>query len=260
MKKIILSLTVAAATLLATEVSAQIKNDKGTFTKPVAGNLLIELQVSPNVIGGGSFNLNDPFLQNLSNGLDTTGIIALPNAAGSGQSFGDLKTNVSPMLKGRYFLSDNSAIRVKLGFITASRTAKGENGAGDATKGKISRNGFALALGYEKHFSGAERLSTYAGADLLIGLAGAKASFNDGTDTYSSKQSAFGFGLRAVTGFDYYFIPKVYLGAELGLGISYDTYGVIKNSGPGQTNGVDKSSDFALTPFIVPAFRLGYNF
>ncbi len=260
MKKIILSLTVAAAALLATEVNAQISNDKGTFTKPVAGNLLIELQVSPNVIGGGSFNLNDPFLQNLSNGLDTSGIIALPNAAGSGQSFGDLKTSVSPMLKGRYFLSDDAAVRVQLGFISASRTAKGENGAGDATKAKVSRGGFALAVGYEKHFSGAERLSTYAGADILLGFASAKASFNDGTDTYTSKQSGFGFGVRAVTGFDYYFIPKVYLGAELGLGISYDSYGVIKNSGPGQDNGVDKSSDFALTPMIIPAFRLGYNF
>jgi hypothetical protein len=259
MKKIILSLTVAAATLLATEVSAQIKNDKGTFTKPVAGNLLIELQVSPNVIGGGSFNLNDPFLQNLSNGLDTASISAATPAANP-QGFSDLKTNVSPMLKGRYFLSDNTALRVQLGFISGSRTAKGENAANQATKSKVSRNGFALAVGLEKHFSGAERLSTYAGADLLLGFASAKSSFNDGTNTFSGKQNAFGFGLRAVTGFDYYFIPKVYLGAELGLGISYDSYGVVKNSGPGANNGVDKSSDFALTPFIIPAFRLGYNF
>ena len=251
-------MTVAAAALLATEVNAQISNDKGTFTKPVAGNLLIELQVSPNVIGGGSFNLNDPFLQNLSNGLDTATIS--DGAVGNTQEFSDLKTNVSPMLKGRYFLSDNSAVRLQLGFISGSRTVKSENGAGDATKSKVSRNGFAVAVGYEKHFSGAERLSTYAGADILLGFASAKASFNDGDDTYSGKQNAFGFGLRAVTGFDYYFIPKVYLGAELGLGISYDSYGVVKNSGPGADNGVTKSSDIALTPFIIPAFRLGYNF
>lgn len=260
MKKIILSLTVAAASLLATEVNAQISNDKGTFTKPVAGNLLIELQVSPNVVGGGSFNLNDPFLQNLSNGLDTNGVNAYASAAGGSNDFSALKTSVSPMLKGRYFLDDKTALRLQLGFISSSRTVKGENGAGDATKGKASKGGFAVALGLEKHFEGAERLSTYAGADILLGYAGAKSSFNDGTDTYTAKQNAFGFGVRAVTGFDYYFIPKVYLGAELGFGISYDSYGVIKQKGPGSNNGVDKSSDFGLSPFIIPAFRLGYNF
>ncbi|MDB5273702.1 MAG: hypothetical protein JWO58_2069 [Chitinophagaceae bacterium] len=254
MKKVLLTLVALVA---AVSANAQIKNDKGTFTKPVAGNLLIELQVSPNVIGGGQFNLNDPFLQNLTNGLDTAGINTA--AAGNTQSFSSLKTNVSPMLKGRYFLSDNSALRLQVGFITASRTSKDKVG-NNSTTSKVSRNGIAIAIGYEKHFSGAERLSTYAGADLLLGIAGSKASYNDGNNTFSGKQSTFGIGLRAVTGFDYYIIPKVYLGAELGLGISYDTYGVIKQSGPGTSNGNAKSSDFAITPFVVPAFRLGYNF
>lgn len=257
MKKIILSLTVAAATLLATEVSAQIKNDKGTFTKPVAGNVLVELQVTPNILGGGVFNLNDPFLQNLGAGLNTGG---LTTTTGSAQDFDTDLAAFAPSLKGRYFLSDATALRVQLGFLSASRTVKGENGAGDATNDKISRGGFNFALGIEKHFAGAERLSTYAGADILFGIAGAKSKFNDGTDTYTAKQSGVGFGLRAVTGFDYYFIPKVYLGAELGLGISYNSYGVIKASGPGLDNGVDKSSNFTLTPFVIPAIRLGYNF
>ncbi|MDF2454784.1 MAG: hypothetical protein K0R51_777 [Cytophagaceae bacterium] len=257
MKKIILSLTVAAAALLATESNAQISNDKGTFTKPVAGNVLVELQVTPNIIGGGVFNLNDPFLVNLGAGLNTAGI---EGATGTAQDFDTDLAAFAPSLKGRYFLSDASALRVQLGFLSASRTLKGENGAGDATKDRISRGGFNLAIGYEKHFEGAERLSTYAGADLLFGMASAKSKFDDGTDELEAKQSGIGFGLRAVTGFDYYFIPKVYIGGELGLGLSYNSYGVVKASGGGLEDGVDKSSNFTLTPFVIPAIRLGYNF
>lgn len=257
MKKIILSLTVASAILLATEVNAQIANDRGTFSKPVAGNILVELQISPNIIGGsGAFNLNDPFLQNLGAGLSTDEI---ETATGTAQTF-DGVAPFAPSLKGRYFISDASAIRVQLGFLSASRTAKGETPTGDATKDRLSRGGFNIAVGYEKHFKGAERLSTYAGADLLFGIASAKSKFNDGTNEFTAKQSGIGFGVRAVTGFDYYFIPKVYLGAELGLGVSYNAYGVIKASGPGLEDGVDKSSNFTLTPFVIPAFRLGYNF
>ncbi len=253
MKKILFSLVAVAAAFSA---NAQIKNDRGTFDKPVAGNLAIELQVSPNVVGGGSFNLNDPFLQILASGLNTG---AITGNTGSSQSFADL-TAVSPMLKGRYFLSDNLALRVQLGILSASSTAKDEPVPGTSTKDKIGQSGFAVAIGLEKHYSGAERLSTYVGGDLLIGTASARSSFDNGTDEFKSAQGGFGFGLRGVTGFDYYFIPKVYIGAELGLGLSYNSYGVVKASGGALEDAKAKSSEFALTPFVLPAFRLGFRF
>lgn len=252
MKKILFSLLAVAAAFSA---NAQITNDKGTFEKPVAGALAIELQVSPNIIGAGTFNLNDPFLQILSSGLNTN---AIEGNTGTGQSFANV-TAVSPMLKARYFIADDVVLRVQLGILSASRTMKNEV-AGVSTSDKLSKGGFALALGVEKHFSGAERLSTYAGADILFGTASAKSVTDNGTTALTSKQGSFGFGVRVVTGFDYYFIPKVYLGAELGLGVSSNSYGVVKASGGPLVDGKAKSANFALTPFIIPAFRLGYRF
>jgi hypothetical protein len=252
MKKLLLSAMLVASVY---SVNAQISNDRGTFEKPKAGALAVEMLMSPNVAGGGTFNLNDPFLVNLSSGLNTA---AIEGNTGSTQTIASLNP-VSPMLKGRYFLSDNLALRVQVGILTASKVTKNEV-AGVSVSDRVAKNGFALVLGVEKHFSGAERLSTYAGADLLIGSASAGSKVNDGTNDLTSKQSAFGFGLRGVTGFDYYFIPKVYLGAELGLGLSYNGYGVVKASGGTLTDSKEKSSSFTVTPFIIPAFRLGYRF
>lgn len=251
MKKVLLTLVALVA---AVSANAQIKNDRGTFTKPVAGNVLIEMQVTPNLLGGGVFNLNDPMLQNLSGGLSTGDLIT---TTGSTQDFANL-SSVVPSLKGRYFLSDASALRVQLGMILSSATSK--NSASPSTKESIGRNGFDLIVGYEKHFSGAERLSTYAGADVMFGMIGAKSKVDNGTNTLTAKQSAIGFGVRAVTGFDYYFIPKVYLGAELGLGLSYNGYGVEKNSGGTLKDGTVKTNSFSVTPFITPAIRMGFNF
>ncbi|HSZ71798.1 MAG TPA: BT1926 family outer membrane beta-barrel protein [Cytophagaceae bacterium] len=255
MKKVILSLAVVSASLFTTVASAQISNDKGTFTKPVAGNVLVELQVSPNLAAGSAFSLNDPLLVNLSNGLDYTNL----TSTGTTQDFANL-SSVVPALKGRYFLSDNSALRVQLGMILSSQSIKNSPASGPSTKETIGRNGFDLIVGYEKHFSGAERLSTYAGADIMFGMVGAKSKVDNGTTTLTAKQSSIGFGLRAVTGFDYYFIPKVYLGAELGLGLSYNNYGNVKRSGGALTDITTKTGNFSITPFLTPAIRLGYNF
>jgi Putative OmpA-OmpF-like porin family len=256
MKKIILSLTVAAATLFAAEVSAQIKNDKGTFEKPVAGNLIMEIQLTPNISGGNNFKLNDPLIGTISAGLSYT---AIQTGTGNAQSFNDLAT-IAPSLKGRYFLSDDLALRVQLGVLSSSATTKVEPTTGPSTEQKISRSGFNLALGIEKHFSGAERLSTYGGADLVFGLVSAKAKSNNGTAEFSGKQKGTSFGLRVVTGFDYYFIPKVYLGAELGLGLSATSYGLVKRSGTGLVDGTDKSKSFSILPFATPSLRLGFIF
>lgn len=258
MKKLILSLTVAAAALLATEVNAQISNDRGTFNKPVAGNLILELQLTPDITGGGNqFKLNDPLLANISNGLSygtiTTG------TTGAALNFANLAV-VSPALKARYFLADDLALRVQLGVLASSATSKNEPTSGPSTEQKISRNGFQLAVGVEKHFSGAERLSTYAGAEIGFGLVSAKAKNNNGTDEFTGKQAGTSFGLRALAGFDYYFIPKVYLGAELGLGLAATSYGKVKKSGPGLNDSTNKSKEFSIVPFAIPSLRLGFIF
>ncbi len=248
MKKVLLTVAAAVAMFSA---NAQITNDRGTFTKPAAGEFAFETQISPNIVGGGIFNLNDPFLQNLSGGISYGTIAA---NTGTANSFAQVNPSF-PMLKGRYFLSDGLALRAQLGVVTSSRTIDN-----DGNKDRIAKNGFALALGLEKHFTGAERLSTYAGADILFGVANGNAKVATPAAEYKSSQTGIGFGLRVVSGFDYYFIPKVYLGAELGLGLGVNSYGVVKAEGGGLTDGKVKSRSFQVDPFITPAIRLGYRF
>lgn len=225
---------------------SQIKNDKGTFEKPVAGTFLIESSLSPNVVGGTLFSLNDMFLQRLSNGLNEGEVIL---------DGGPSRPKVTlPMLKGRYFIADNMAIR---GMFNLAWGSNSEESDGDVAK--VSEMGFAISGGIEKHFTGAERLSTYVGADLLIGMSRISSSY-EGPGKIELSNSGFGIGLRGLTGFDYYFIPKVYLGMELGYGLSYNNYGVVKATGGGLSDGKDKSSNFELSPFISPSLRLGFRF
>ncbi|MFQ3576613.1 MAG: hypothetical protein SNJ77_09275 [Cytophagales bacterium] len=241
MKKLIFG----AIALSVFAVNAQIKNDRGTFTKPEAGEVIVEINATPNVTGGGVFSLNDPFLNNLSDGLNTGGL-------DQGQGFDAVNGKyIAPLLKFRYFQSENFAFRAQFNFVTANNTVNN-----DGKKNTVGRTGFALAVGFEKHKSGAERLSTYYGADLLLGLASARSK----TEDFTFSQSGFGFGLRGVAGFDYYFIPKVYLGAELGYGLGFNNFGVIKRKGTGQENDKVKESGFALAPFINPNLRIGFRF
>ncbi len=52
--------------------SAQIKNDKGTFTKPTTGSTIVEINFSPDLTGSGAIFS----LPSISNDLDLLGIKA----------------------------------------------------------------------------------------------------------------------------------------------------------------------------------------
>ncbi|MDG1394733.1 MAG: hypothetical protein P8P55_07935 [Flavobacteriaceae bacterium] len=93
---------------------------------------------------------------------------------------------------------------------------------------------FAVGLGYgiENHFSGAERLSTYWGYQGSVGFA------DDGTD------DAFTVGAGVFLGADYYIIPKVYIGTEIGYGL-----GIISAD----------DTAFALDGSVTGMLRLGFR-
>lgn len=216
------------------QTKAQIHNDRGTFNMPGKGDLLVETQARVNVGGGGLFDLNDGFLSNLNSGLD----IGLTGYSSS---------NYFPMLKVRKFTSNNMAMRFMLNISYNSQRI--DSGSSNL---KVNNFGIAAGWGIEKIYAPAERLNTYIGADVMLGYAklGLKGSGNIDT-----RQGAFGFGLRGFTGMDYYVLPKVYLGLELGWGLSYNSYGVVKfDSGDNDIT----QSEFTLTPYVTPVFRLGY--
>jgi outer membrane protein W len=93
---------------------------------------------------------------------------------------------------------------------------------------------------------GAERLSTYWGYEGNIGYVS-----SNGTDTDSGKSTKFGLGANVFTGFDYYIMPKIYLGAEVSYGLA------VTNTKPDGGDGVTK---IQLAPSITPSFRIGWQF
>ena len=201
--------------------------------------------------------------------------------------------NTTPTLnegaaKFRYFFKDDIAFRLGLAFGSSS-TETPNAGLGTAASPlttTISKyNSKTFNLGVEKHFSGAERLSTYVGFDLLIGFNGA--SYSDSTETGATagsssnsttgaaNASGFGagafragssFGARLTTGADYYFSKKLYLGVEVGLSYVRRTLdAVTTNNTTGGTASPEvrvsnegKGSNTVTN--IVGGLKLGYQF
>src|SRR5690606_1725039 len=126
MKKLILS---AIAVFALTTVNAQeITTNAGTFTKPKAGDILGEVNFSPNINGGTIFTMPDA-------GFD--GMMGI---------------------KARKFITDTKAYRDIAHF---QYKDTGEDGA-EATYGLV------VGLGIEHNLTGAERLSTYWGYEAKL--------------------------------------------------------------------------------------------
>tara|TARA_B110000908_G_scaffold24599_1_gene28211 strand:+ start:223 stop:810 length:588 start_codon:yes stop_codon:yes gene_type:complete len=78
-----------------------------------------------------------------------------------------------------------------------------------------------LGLGYgiENHFSGSERLSTFWGYGANVGIGSGEAS-TDADGNAVDAETSFGLGAGVFLGADYYIMPKVYVGVEMGYGLS----------------------------------------
>lgn len=258
MKRVILTVSALMAALVS--ANAQDAPVVATDYKPNAGDVVVELGLT-----GGILNTNSTLN---------------PGAVGA--------PTTNPLLKVRYFLGQDLAVRVGFALNSNSTTNKAyqvdNNGAQTSTFGteKLKSSYFGLNLGLEKHFAGTERLSTYIGGDLLLGFAGASQTnenfLNNAYDadyklsvkgTNGTANSGFGFGLRAVTGADYYFVKKVYLGAELGFGFTTFKNGKVKTEETRRvlnsvtTTTTETKSDggsFQLAPSVVAGVRIGYIF
>lgn len=167
--------------------NAQIKNDRGTFTKPTAGSVIAEINFSPDLTG-------------------SPAIFSLPGIAADVIG-----------LKARKFVSDNKAYRALANIQI--------NNYEDAGK-SVTDFQIGLGIGVEKHLKGAERLSTYWGYEGRLGfVSGNSVQLDPNDPTVVGKATKFGFVANALAGFDYYVVPNVYLGAEIsyGLGITSTT-------------------------------------
>jgi hypothetical protein len=159
-----------------------------------------------------------------------------PNVTGGGIfSLPTLNSDLGMLgVKVRKFSSDTKALRMGANLSIL-------NSGEDNVDTEFS---VGASLGIEHHFKGAERLSTYWGYEGNLGYVSTGTADVD-------KVTKFGFGANAFTGFDYYIMPKIYLGAEVSYGLA------ITNTTPDGGDGVTK---IQLAPSITPTFRIGWQF
>ena len=220
MKKIILS---TVAILAFGFANAQIKTDAGTFTKPTSGTWIMEATLTPDLTGGGIFSLSNV-------GNSNFGILGI---------------------KARKFSSDTKALRLGGTLQVLSSGEKNINGDNAAAEFTIAAN-----VGMEYHRAGAERLSTYWGYEGTLAYVSQNVRETD-PDTgevfiFDDKSTKIGFGANVFTGFDYYIMPKIYLGAEVSYGLAFTSSKANEDA--------DNVSRIELAPSITPSFRIGWQF
>jgi|TARA_B110000014_G_C19979361_1_gene507105 hypothetical protein len=205
MKKSLLTLTLLAA--FGFSKAQEIKTNAGTFTKPQGGEIIMEINFSPDLTGNPAIFS----LPTLSDDMDLVGI------------------------KARKFLSETKAYRA---IANLSISNSGEEDA---------ETSFSLGAGFgiENHMKGAERLSTYWGYEGKLGFVKAL------DEEIGLETTKFGIAGNIFTGFDYYIVPNIYLGAEVSYGLA------VTNKKP---DGGDGETKFELAPGVTPTFRLGWRF
>lgn len=211
----------------------------------------------------------------------STVVLAQKPDAGTPMSLeGQLGWNAStlsfqaPSIRFRYFLQDNIAVRATIGLAnttTVDNHYELPNNAGASGEEITFTKGWNAAIGAEYHFAGTDKLSPYAGLDIMFGGGniGAEWTNYDGfgynadyTRVDEAKRGMFGVNL--VAGTDYYFAENFYLGLELGLGFrSNTTKEAISTITTGGVTTENKAAD-GKTSFIgnnaVGTFRLGWRF
>lgn len=190
--------------------------------------------------------------------------------------------NLPGELRLRYFLSDNAAVRVRLGLGSMSETEKVAAPAPGTEVAEVKTNyGFGLSLspGYEMHFEGTSKLSPYWGGQLTIAIQGGKTIDVSNANVanpapgqvvannkYSEKAGGTTtFGLSVFMGTDYYIADNVFIGGEFGLGLfsstsvgdGETTVTTGGNTTTGKTLGTSSMSLFGVTTGGV---RLGFVF
>jgi len=216
-----------------------LKSKRGLVILPEAGDIALGFDAVP--------VLN--FALNAVNILNNTG----QEAAHPGYVGG-----FDQVIVGKYFLSDNTAARVRFGVNTLKLSAKvfGDNPLTPNAvvpenilleTNSLSFNDFFISGGLEFR-RGHNRLQGYYGGEILIGVGSQKISnkyeieYNRtavdsgfiavGSNRLlsSSSGTSFTFGLRGFAGVEYFILPKISIGAEFGWGLGLVTSGRGKTS------------------------------
>ncbi len=159
-------------------------------------------------------------------------------------------------LRFRSFSSSSQAFRanVFLGFnLDSSPTFDDETNTSSV---------FTIAIrpGIEKHLAGTDRLSPYYGAELDLGLQSSTTNTYQGGGEFqktTGQQGFFRIGANLILGTDYYIAKKLFLGAEIGVGLQYSSLSDVKVDG---NVAQDRGGEFRFGPNALGQLRLGLVF
>lgn len=189
-----------------------------------------------------------PSAGDVSLGFRFSGLNDLSIQAFSTDAFG------TPELLGRYFFTDQIAVRLRLGANVGSRTEDFSDSFIDsirfaeprridtATTDFISSSAFSFTPGFEYHFNASgQRLDPYAGAELVFGVTGATSTetdraylqsdanfvplYQEDLNIKTREDGGISVGFNLLGGFNYFFSEKIAIGAEYGLGFLYTRSG-----------------------------------
>lgn len=207
----------------------------GTTTKlgqkilPQAGDIAIGIDAAP-------------FLKYAGNAFNGTANNSAPGFEYNDNVFG------TSTIFGKYFLTDKTALRVKLhlGFnsITDKELVTDANDSNKEVEDSetISSNALGLSVGYEIR-RGYGRLQGFYGAEAGLGFTSSKTSYDYANNWTSgsmppsawivsggrpinySSGSTFQGMLGGFAGVEYFIAPKLSVGAELGLGLRFTSTG-----------------------------------
>jgi len=163
------------------------------------------------------------------------------------------------MLFGRYYLSDNMALRIGFGINSVSWKSTYDEPDADSSasntnsiKSETTKKqfGFSIAPGIEYHFATETRVDPYVGGEIMIGMLGKSTTTTDSTNnntatggtTHTSKvEKTMGggmmFGVGAVVGFNYFLSDHFALGAEYTWGFMSQSNGGDVEETTSATNG-----------------------
>ncbi len=175
------------------------------------------------------------------------------------------------VLRGRYFMNEGMAVRASFGLGMGSTTTTLTGGAADQET-VTKTTGFALGLGIEKHLSGTSKLSPYIGGELGFGIGSGSIEITNLGGVNGDKSTTTGGGttnlrLNALIGADYWIVERVYIGAELGVGLfgststaEAETETVIGGATAKVTTPGSKGSSFGINPNALGLVRIGLLF
>lgn len=181
-------------------------------------------------------------------------------------------------IKARFFITDKLAVRTTLDFSINPQSDYTYQRVGDKDVEYVTSSNwttFGLNPGIEYHFGNYEKLSIYAGAELIFDMAWASQLEENSENSdkieyvgYSpnlGRRSTFTFGGAVFTGVDYYILSRLYIGAELGLGLRATSTGETKTKITTAVSSVeninkDYTSNARLGFYCTPSIRLGWNF